>query len=154
MKTYNFRRQAQIDASMDEQEEQLQVARRVRHLKRILILLLPLSVLGTFLSLSYSYLLASGPVIIQSYADPVLATFLIWSFYGLMLVLFAYYSRLHKLLATKQVILLAIIFIIYPILSYVYILGLWLLNRPHEIREEKSSQDPGSGSVVTNRSES
>ncbi len=154
MKTYNFRRQADGDgASMDEQEEQLQVARRVRLLKRILITLLPLSVLGTYLALSYSYLLADGPVVIQSYSDPVLATFLIWSFYGLMLVLLAYYSRLHKLLAIKQVILLAVIFIIYPILSYVYILGLWLLNRPHEIGGEESSEDKGPGSVVTNESD-
>ena len=122
---------------MDEQWKQLQVTRRVRLLKRILIVLLPLSLLGTYLAVAYSYLLANGPVIIQSYADPILASFLIWSFYGLMLVLLAYYSRLHKLLATKQVILLAIIFIIYPILSYIYILGLWFLNRPHGTVEEE-----------------
>jgi hypothetical protein len=155
LKTYNFRRKAQgDDGQMDEQEEQSRVARRVRLLKRILIMLLPLSVLGTYLSLSYSYLLADGPVIIQSYADPVLATFLIWSFYGLVLVLLAYYSRLHKLLTTKQLIFLAFVFIIYPVLSYVYILGLWLLNRPHQIKEEDSSDNTGSGSVVTNRFES
>lgn len=138
---------------MDEGEEQIQVARRVRFLKRILIALLPFSVLGTYLTLSYSHLLADGPAIIRSYADPVLATFLIWSFYGLILVLFAYHSRLHKLLATKQIILLAIIFIIYPVLSYIYILGLWFLKRPHKI-EEESTADTGSVSIVTNRSAS
>ena len=138
---------------MDEQWEQLLVARRVRLLKRILIVLLPLSLLGTYLAVAYSYLLANGPVIIQSYADPILASFLIWSFYGLMLVLLVYYSRLHKLLATKQVILLAIIFIIYPILSYIYILGLWFLNRPHGTVEEESSEERSPGSVVTNESQ-
>lgn len=138
---------------MDGQEEQLRAARRVRFLKRVLIVLLPLSVLGTYFTLRYSYLLANEPIIIQSYADPVLATFLIWSFYGLMLILSAYYSRLHKLLSTKQMLLLAIIFIIYPILSYIYILGLWLLNRPHEIEEEEVGADKGQGSVATNRSD-
>ncbi len=138
---------------MDEQEEQLKAARRVRLLKRILLALLPLSILGTYLTLTYSYLLTDGPIIIQSYADPVLTTFLIWSLYGLMLVLLAYYSRLHKLLSTKQMLLVALIFIIYPILSYIYLLGLWLLNRPHEIVEEESGEDKGQGSVVTNRSD-
>ncbi len=138
---------------MDEQEEQLKAAGRVRLLKRILLVLLPLSILGTYFTLTYSYLLADGPIIIQSYADPVLATFLIWSFYGLLLVLLAYYSRLHKLLLTKQMLFVAIIFLIFPILSYVYILGLWLINRPHEIVEEQSGEDKGQGSLVTNRSD-
>jgi hypothetical protein len=154
LKTYNFRRRAQnVDASMDEQKEQPQVAQRVRLLKRILIVLLPLSVLGTYLAVSYSYLLANGPVIIQSYSDPVLASFLIWSFYGLILVLFAYYSRLHKLLATKQLIFVAVIFIIYPVLSYVYILGLWLLNRPRDIKSKETSAETGSDSLVSHGSE-
>ncbi len=127
---------------------QLKVASRVRLLKLILIPLLPLSILGTYLVLSYSFLLANAAPPLQTYADPVEGIFLIWSFYGLMLVLLAYYSRLQKLLATRQIVLLAAIFIIYPILSYVYVAGLWLLKRQAQIAEEESSQDKGPGPMV------
>lgn len=131
-----------------EQEALLKVARRVRLLKLILIPLLPLSILGTYLILRYSYLLANAPPPLRTYADPVEGIFLIWSFYGLMIVLLAYYSRLQRLLATRQMILLAAIFIIYPILSYVYIVGLWLLKRQAEMADQESSQDKGPGPRV------
>ena len=133
---------------MEEQQVQLQVARRIRLLKIILIPLLPLSVLGTYLVLIYSHLLANASPPLQTYADPVEGIFFIWSFYGLMLVLLAYYSRLHRLLATRQMILLAAIFIIYPVLSYLYIAGLWLLRRQAEIADQESTQDKGPGPRV------
>ena len=152
LKAYNFRRQADPSAwRMEEQEEQLKVASRVRLLKLTLIPLLPLSILGTYLVLIYSHLMANAPSPLQIYADPVEGVFLIWSFYGLILALLAYYSRIQRLIPTKQAILLAIIFIIYPVLSYLYILGLWLLNRPHEILEDESGEEKKTpGSVVTN----
>ncbi len=125
---------------MEEQQMQLKVARGVKLLKLILIPLLPLSILGTYLVLRYSYLLANASPPLQTYADPVEGIILIWSFYGLILVLLAYYSRLQRLLATRQMILLAAIFIIYPILSYAYVAGLWLLRRQAQIAEE-ASQD-------------
>ncbi len=133
---------------MEEQQVQLKVARRVRLLKLILIPLMPLSILGTYLVLSYSHLLANAPPPLQIYADPVEGIFLIWSFYGLLLVLLAHYSRLQRLLATRQMILLAAIFIIFPILSYVYIAGLWLVKRQAEIADQESNQDKGPGPRV------
>ncbi len=133
---------------MEEQQVRLRVARRVRLLKLILITLLPLSILGTYLVLRYSYLLSNAPSPLHIYSDPVEGTFLIWSFYGLMLVLLAYYSRLQRLLATRQMILLAAIFIIFPILSYVYIVGLWLLKRQAEIADQESTQEKGPGPMV------
>lgn len=137
--------------SMDEEEEKLRVARRIKLIKRILIPLLLLSILGTYLVLRYSYLLATAPPPLQLYSDPVLLTFLFWSFDGLMLLLLAYYSRLQRLLRTRQVILLGFIFIIFPILSYVYLAGLWLLQRPHEAAEDKSREDNGPGSLVNEK---
>ena|SRR5712692_7804887 len=133
---------------MEEQAVQLKVGRRIRLLKLILIPLLPLSILGTYLVLSYSHLLANAPSPLQIYADPIEGIFFIWSFYGLMLVLLAYYSRLQRRLASRQVILLVAIFIIYPVLSYVYLAGLWLLKRQAEISERQSAQDKGPGPRV------
>ena len=136
---------------MNEQEEKTRAAQRALLLKRILIPLMLLSLIGTYLASGYSFFLADAPVPFQAYSDPVLSIFLVWSFFGLLLVLFAYYSRLQILLTRKQMILLGIIFIVYPIFSYVYIGYLYLVNRPRETVEGKSSEDTNPTSITAER---